>query len=165
MGMDVGTQARIFEPFFTTKEKGKGTGLGLATVYGILKQSGGHITVYSEVGQGTTFKVHLPLSSEAASPHDAPVLNSAVPTGCETILLVEDEESMRQLASEYLGGKGYRVLTAADPASAVTLAAALFHAEEMGLDKAHKVAVVLSGGNLEPALKEKLEQELAATAS
>ena len=123
-GMTPEVQARLFEPFFTTKEAGKGTGLGLATVYGILKQSGGHITVYSEAGQGTTFKVHLPLSAEAASQRDAPVLDSAVPTGSETILLVEDEESMRQLGSEYLTGKGYRVLAAADPNAAVTLAAA-----------------------------------------
>src|SRR5256885_2026342 len=139
-GMAPDVQARLFEPFFTTKEAGKGTGLGLATVYGILKQSGGHITVYSEVGQGTTFKVHLPLSSEAASPHDAPVLNSAVPTGCETILLVEDEESMRQLASEYLSGKGYRVLIAADPDSAVTLAS-----EHLGLIDMLLTDVILPG--------------------
>jgi len=105
----------LFEPFFTTKEAGKGTGLGLATVYGILKQSGGHITVYSEAGQGTTLKVHLPLSAEAASERDAPAPDGVVPTGSETILLVEDEESMRQLTSEYLSGKGYRVVAAADP--------------------------------------------------
>ena len=121
-GMSTEVLARLFEPFFTTKESGKGTGLGLATVYGILKQSGGHITVYSEVGQGTTFKVHLPLCEQQASLPDAPALNNAVPSGTETILLVEDEESMRELASEYLGGKGYRVLGAGDPDSAISIA-------------------------------------------
>jgi two-component system, cell cycle sensor histidine kinase and response regulator CckA len=121
-GMPAEVLTRLFEPFFTTKETGKGTGLGLATVYGILKQSGGHITVYSEVGEGTTFKVHLPLSGESASAPDAPALNNAVPDGTETILLVEDEESMRQLAVEYLKGKGYTVLAAADPDAAIAIA-------------------------------------------
>jgi len=122
-GMPPEVLTRLFEPFFTTKETGKGTGLGLATVYGILKQSGGHITVYSEVGHGTTFKVRLPLSDETASVADAPVLNGAVPNGTETILLVEDEESMRQLAAEYLRGKGYTVLVAEDPDAAIAIAA------------------------------------------
>ena len=121
-GMTPDVQARLFEPFFTTKEAGKGTGLGLATVYGIVKQSGGHITVYSEVGQGTTFKVHLPLCEQPASAPETSVPNSAVSGGAETILLVEDEESMRQLSVEYLSGKGYFVLGAADPDSAIAIA-------------------------------------------
>jgi len=121
-GMTSEVLARLFEPFFTTKEAGKGTGLGLATVYGILKQSGGHVTVYSEVGEGTTFKVHLPLSEEPASVGDAPVFNTVVPNGTETVLLVEDEDSMRQLAIEYLRGKGYSVLGAGDPDAAIAIA-------------------------------------------
>ncbi|HEV2195678.1 MAG TPA: PAS domain S-box protein [Candidatus Acidoferrum sp.] len=121
MGADVLT--RIFEPFFTTKENGKGTGLGLATVYGIVKQSGGNVTVYSEVGHGTTFKVYLPLSEEAPSKKETAVPEGIVPNGTETILLVEDEDSLREVTREYLTNKGYTVLVAPDPDSAVGAAA------------------------------------------
>jgi two-component system, cell cycle sensor histidine kinase and response regulator CckA len=111
MGMDKETQSRIFEPFFTTKEKGKGTGLGLSTVYGIVKQSGGYVMVQSEEEQGTTFQIYLPRVEGAAEKHAAPVARAAA-GGTETILLVEDEESVRQLVRETLAGKGYRVIEA-----------------------------------------------------
>ena len=112
MGPDI--LSRIFEPFFTTKEQGKGTGLGLATIYGIVKQSGGHITAYSEVDRGTTFKVYLPLTYEAIDEADLPSAERVAPHGEETILLVEDEESLRSVTREYLTNKGYHVLVAED---------------------------------------------------
>lgn len=118
-GMSADVLSRIFEPFFTTKESGKGTGLGLATVYGIVKQSGGNITVYSEVGHGTTFKVYLPLSEEAASKQVMASLDDIVPSGTETILLVEDEDSLREVTAEYLKNKGYTVLVVSEADSAV----------------------------------------------
>jgi two-component system, cell cycle sensor histidine kinase and response regulator CckA len=108
-GMDKEVLLRVFEPFFTTKDSGKGTGLGLATVYGIIKQSGGNVTVYSEVGHGTTFKVYLPLSEEAPSKQEIAVPEGVVPNGTETILLVEDEDSLREVTREYLTNKGYTV--------------------------------------------------------
>jgi PAS domain S-box-containing protein len=111
MGMDKETQSRIFEPFFTTKEKGKGTGLGLSTVYGIVKQSAGYVMVQSEEGRGTTFHIYLPRVEEPAEKHTAPVANTAL-GGHETVLLVEDEESVRQLVRETLTTKGYRVIEA-----------------------------------------------------
>jgi CheY-like chemotaxis protein len=120
-GMDAATQARIFEPFFTTKEAGSGTGLGLATVYGIVKQSGGFIWVYSEVGQGTTFKVYLPHATSLATDDDGGVEASPCPMGTETILLVEDEESVRRLATRVLSRQGYSVVEARDGIEAMTL--------------------------------------------
>jgi nitrogen-specific signal transduction histidine kinase len=119
-GMDRETQARIFDPFFTTTEPGKGTGLGLATVYGIVKQSGGNIWVYSEPGKGTTFKVYLPQVQDA---EDAPEPEQVRPgRGTETLLIVEDEDEVRALACEVLATYGYEVLQARTPADALLIA-------------------------------------------
>jgi len=118
IGMDAETQAHIFEPFFTTKKEGKGTGLGLATVYGIVKQSGGHIWLCSEPGQGTTFKIYLPRVEEAAQPVEAISPGAPLSGGSETILLVEDEEGVRDLARRILELKGYKVITASNPTEA-----------------------------------------------
>jgi len=121
-GMSPEVLSRVFEPFFTTKETGKGTGLGLATVYGIVKQSSGHVTVYSEVGHGTTFKVYLPLCSEPATRAATAALNDIAPGGGETILLVEDEASLREVTREYLSEKGYTVVTASEAEEAMVAA-------------------------------------------
>ncbi|MCH6554676.1 MAG: PAS domain S-box protein [Acidobacteria bacterium] len=121
VGMDAETQARIFEPFFTTKEKGKGTGLGLATVYGIVKQSGGYIWVYSEAGQGTTFEIYLPRVEDAVTADQEEQVASQSPSGSETVLVVEDEAPVRKLAREFLENSGYTVLEAEDPVEAIKL--------------------------------------------
>ena len=119
-GMDAETCKHIFEPFFTTKEVGKGTGLGLSTVYGIVKQAGGQVSVYSEPGCGTTLAIYLPCSQiDSASPEQA------APTpkkGTETVLLVEDEPALRKLAQSMLVSSGYAVLSAATPAEAIEYA-------------------------------------------
>ena len=117
--MDAQTQSRIFEPFFTTKEVGKGTGLGLATVYGIAKQHQGWIEVESQVGQGTAFTVFLPASSAAAAPSVEPVSPVAAPGGGETILIAEDEPALRRLAGRVLRNLGYEVLEAASGVEAI----------------------------------------------
>jgi CheY-like chemotaxis protein len=122
-GMDAETQARIFEPFFTTKEVGKGTGLGLATVYGIVKQSGGSIWVYSEVGRGTTFKIYFPRVEEQAEVAvKQPALKGA--RGTETVLVVEDEAGLRAAVCEYLKLQGYTVLMSGSGDEALALAEA-----------------------------------------
>jgi two-component system, cell cycle sensor histidine kinase and response regulator CckA len=119
IGIDKETQSQIFEPFFTTKEKGKGTGLGLSTVYGIVKQSGGNILVNSEPGKGTTFKIYLPLIKEPSTVDETPppIIESFI--GTETILLVEDEEMVRQLARKILQASGYTVLETTSVANAL----------------------------------------------
>lgn len=124
-GMDKETQARIFEPFFTTKEKGKGTGLGLSTVYGIVEQSGGYVLVHSDPGQGTTFRIYLPRVQKAAEEPSQLPLNEPKSGGSETVLLVEDEESVRELVRETLESKGYRVLEAENGEAALRLTAKL----------------------------------------
>jgi PAS domain S-box-containing protein len=123
-GMDAQTQSRIFEPFFTTKEHGKGTGLGLATVYGVVKQSGGFIYVYSEVEHGTTFKIYLPLVTADAEKLTTEKVVQGPPRGTETILFVEDEESVRSLVRDFLETTGYKVLEATDGIHALDVAAA-----------------------------------------
>ena len=120
-GMDAPTRARIFEPFFTTKEQGKGSGLGLATVYGIVKQSGGYIWVYSEPGHGTSFKVYLPPTA-AASVARPTAHDPAHVAGWETVLLVEDEDAVRALAREVLRRHGYVVLEARHGVDALSVA-------------------------------------------
>jgi len=121
-GMSLETLGRLFEPFFTTKEKGKGTGLGLSTVYGIVKQSQGHVIVYSEVGVGTTFKCYFPVSEKRARV-SRPMQAAVEIRGTETILLVEDEEPIRLLAVTALERNGYKILAASDGDAAMALAA------------------------------------------
>ncbi len=121
-GMDQETQAHLFEPFFTTKEDGKGTGLGLSTVYGTVQQSGGHITVYSETGLGSTFKVYLPRVVDplaAAAPDPGPVRAAGRGQAAETILLVEDQELVRNFTRRILVDCGYQVIAAADGKAAL----------------------------------------------
>src|SRR5712691_6237983 len=121
VGMDEATKAKIFEPFFTTKEDGKGTGLGLATVYGIVKQSGGFIWVYSEPGNGTSFKIYLGRAADDQRPEPASTTVREVRGGTEVILLVEDEAAVRRVALHSLQRYGYTVLEAALPSEALTI--------------------------------------------
>lgn len=123
VGMSAEVLARIFEPFFTTKQPGKGTGLGLATVHGIVNQSDGHVTADSQVGVGTTFKVFLPRVEDVLKVSNVPLKVSASARGTETILLVEDEDGVRTLAQHALIRCGYHVLVAADGAKAISMAA------------------------------------------
>jgi len=121
-GIDAETQAHIFEPFFTTKGQGKGTGLGLATVYGIVKQSNGYIWVKSQLGQGTSFQVYLPRTKDSAVPTEVPSMAKGCPGGDETVLLIEDEDGVRQVVGEMLDECGYKVLPAKNGAEAIEIA-------------------------------------------
>jgi two-component system cell cycle sensor histidine kinase/response regulator CckA len=120
-GIDAETQVRMFEPFFTTKEQGKGTGLGLSTVYGIVKQSGGHLWVYSEMGKGTAFKIYLPQVDGVTERDEARDALAGLPQGQETVLLTEDEEQVRQMIRMILEMNGYHVLEAVSGEEALTL--------------------------------------------
>jgi CheY-like chemotaxis protein len=112
---------RVFEPFFSTKQKGKGTGLGLSTVYGIVKQSGGNIWVYSEFGRGTTFKIYLPQVDEPLEELREKVEAKDLPRGVETVLIVEDDKEVRKIAVRILENQGYKVLEASQGSEALSL--------------------------------------------
>ena len=149
-GMSAETKERLFEPFFTTKEKGRGTGLGLATVYGIVKQSGGHIRVYSEPGHGTTFKIYLSRAEGMKSATRPPPRVSEL-RGSETVLVVEDEEAVRMLAKRILQSAGYDVITAANAGEA--LLECEKHAERIQLVLTDVIMPKLSGRELADRLK------------
>jgi CheY-like chemotaxis protein len=150
-GMSAGTVSHMFEPFFTTKEQGKGTGLGLATVHGIVRQSGGHVTVSSEPGRGTTFKVYLPRFGEEQEAVASPALVEAASSGKETILVVEDEPSLRAMIGEILESAGYEVLGGPTPAEA--LAAAAAHRGPLSLVLTDVVMPGMSGRQVADALQ------------
>ncbi len=141
--MDAETLSHLFEPFFTTKEPGRGTGLGLATAYGIVKQHQGMIHAYSEPGMGTTFRIYLP--AKEGELHEGPpqTEEEPAPGGAETILLAEDEEAIRRLAIRTLESAGYRVLVARDGEEAASLFAA--HEGEIALALMDIVMPVMGG--------------------
>jgi signal transduction histidine kinase len=150
-GMDQATKVRIFEPFFTTKEIGKGTGLGLATAYGVVKQSGGFIWVESSPGVGSTFEIYLPQVAGKASNSEAEERPTAIPGGSETILVAEDEAGVRELACQFLRVKGYTVLEAEGGLDA--LAISLRHAGVIHLLLSDMVMPTMSGVELAVQLK------------
>jgi PAS domain S-box-containing protein len=151
-GMDAQTLSQIFEPFFTTKESGKGTGLGLATVHGIVRQSGGHVMVYSEPGRGTTFKIYLPAHSEEAQAPGAPEERlEPAPHGSEAVLVVEDEVALRVIISEILEAAGYEVLEAAGPEEATAIARS--HTERIALILTDVILPRMSGRQLVDELR------------
>jgi two-component system cell cycle sensor histidine kinase/response regulator CckA len=150
VGMDERTQARLFEPFFTTKELGRGTGLGLATVYGIVRQSGGHIRVSTRLHHGSTFTIYLPMAEGMPEPEVEAGGWRDVPRGTGTILVVEDEDAVRYLACRVLRGNGYRVLEAGDPAAALRIV----RAEGQPVDLL--VTDIVMPGMSGPALAERL---------
>ncbi|MCK6474881.1 MAG: PAS domain S-box protein [Planctomycetes bacterium] len=151
VGMDEKTRRRIFEPFFTTKGVGAGTGLGLATVHGIVNQSGGHIWVYSEPGKGTTFKIYFPCTTPGSEANHAPAVRRASAACTETILVVEDETSIRELMETILGAQGYTVLVAKDGETALNLSEA--HVGPIHLLLTDVVMPGISGGELAIAMK------------
>jgi two-component system, cell cycle sensor histidine kinase and response regulator CckA len=122
VGITAEVKAHLFEPFFTTKEKGKGTGLSLASCYGIVKQNSGHIEGISEPGRGTTFEIYLPVTEEKAKPEPRILENQPIPRGTETVLLAEDEPAVRTMVATILQGQGYRVLEAGNGDEALRLA-------------------------------------------
>jgi signal transduction histidine kinase/ActR/RegA family two-component response regulator len=144
-GMDAETQAHIFEPFFTTKEPGRGTGLGLSTVYGIVEQTGGNILVYSEEGNGTSFKVYLP-RTEGQAASTAPATQTTMPVGGETILVVEDEDMVRGLACRILERLGYAVLRASNGTEAIAVSDK--HDAKIDLLVTDLVMPAMNGGDL-----------------
>jgi CheY-like chemotaxis protein len=150
------TAQRAFDPFFTTKPPGQGTGLGLATVYGIIQQAGGRAQIYSEPGIGTTFTVLLPATGQAPSPAQTPSETPMPPRGEETILLVEDEPALREVTRRILAGAGYRVIVAENGPEALTVAAA--HPEEIDLLLSDVVMPQMPG----PALAQTLLAERPA---
>jgi PAS domain S-box-containing protein len=150
-GMSEETRNHLFEPFFTTKEKGKGTGLGLSTVYGIVKQSGGHIWVYSEPGVGTTFNVCLPRAAPGSGTVEPPSGTVAVLRGSETVLVVEDQQEVRQLARDVLQGYGYEVLDAGSGEEALELCRA--HGGPIHLLLTDVVMPVMTGSELADKIK------------
>jgi signal transduction histidine kinase len=152
-GMNAQTQAHIFEPFFTTKAQGKGTGLGLATVYGVVKQSGGFIWVYSELGKGTSFKIYLPRVDQPVVKSVSTQFVSEVPRGTETILLAEDEQDVREVAKEFLESGGYTVIQARDGAEALKLEET--HQGSIGLLITDMVMPGMNGQELAGRLQQK----------
>jgi nitrogen-specific signal transduction histidine kinase/ActR/RegA family two-component response regulator len=150
-GMDDATKTHIFEPFFTTKEVGKGTGLGLATVYGVVKQSGGFIWVISSPGKGTTFEIYLPHASGPVARLDVESKLSTIPQGSETILVAEDEAGVRELACQFLRVKGYTVLEARDGHEALEIAG--HHPGTIDLILSDMVMPKMNGGELAGKLK------------
>jgi two-component system cell cycle sensor histidine kinase/response regulator CckA len=154
-GMDAETLAHVFEPFFTTKEQGKGTGLGLATVYGVVKQSGGYIGVHSELGKGTCFNIYFPRVDQPAE-KTAPLHRiTDVPRGTETVLLAEDEQDVREVAREFLESGGYKVLEARDGAEALRVAKE--HAGSIDLLVTDMVMPGMNGSELAALLQQQCD--------